>query len=377
VTTFDDTRDELTLVDHHCHGIVLRDLERVEFESMLNEASRPSPLGTSLFDSMLGLAVRRWCSPVLDLQPLASAEEYLARRNELGIDDVSRRLLHATNTVDFLVDTGFAPGAIGPERLAELAGGRAHEVIRLESLAQDFLAAGTRADDVPERVVESLQTTTAVGAKSVAAYRSGLALPDTKPDAAVVVGALADCQPGPDGSYRIVSPAVHGWLAWTALEEGLPLQFHVGYGDNDVDLSRGDPLLLTSFLRRTEDIGVPVLLLHNYPFHRNAGYLAQVFEHVFMDVGLATHNTGALSEVVIRESLELVPFGKMLYSSDAFGLPELYFLAALLFRRGLSRVLDGLVSAGEASSADATRIEALILNQNARRVYSLGPDIEA
>ena len=132
-------------------------------------------------------------------------------------------------------------------------------------------------------------------------------------------------------------------------------------------------MLLTGFLRATEERGVPVLLLHNYPFHRHAGYLAQVFEHVFMDVGLATHNTGALSAAVIRESLELAPFAKLLYSSDAFGLPELYHLAALLFRRGLADVLDGLVDAGEAGAADAERITDLVLAGNARRVYRLGP----
>jgi uncharacterized protein len=236
-----------------------------------------------------------------------------------------------------------------------------------------LLTSGTPADAVPEHVVEALQQTSAVGAKSVAAYRSGLALPETKPSVDRVVRALADCGARPDGSYRISSPAVHGWLAWTAIETGLPLQFHVGYGDNDVDLSRSDPLLLTGFLRASQDLGVPVMLLHNYPFHRNAAYLAQVFEHVFMDVGLATHNTGALSRAVIRESLELVPFGKMLYSSDAFGLPELYFLAALLFRRGLTAVLDDLVSAGEAADSDAERIGSLILSENARRVYRLDP----
>jgi uncharacterized protein len=372
VAAFEGVFDE-PLVDHHCHGIVLRDLDRVEFESMLNEATRPSPLGTSLFDSMIGLAVRRWCAPAIDLEPLATADDYLARRGELGIEEVARRLLRSTNTDDYLVDTGFAPGATSPDELAGLAGGRAHEIVRLESVAQDLLTSGTPADAVPEHVVEALQQTSAVGAKSVAAYRSGLALPETKPSVDRVVRALADCGARPDGSYRISSPAVHGWLAWTAIETGLPLQFHVGYGDNDVDLSRGDPLLLTGFLRASQDLGVPVMLLHNYPFHRNAAYLAQVFEHVFMDVGLATHNTGALSRAVIRESLELVPFGKMLYSSDAFGLPELYFLAALLFRRGLTAVLDDLVSAGEAADSDAERIASLILSENARRVYRLDP----
>ena len=71
---------------------------------------------------------------------------------------------------------------------------------------------------------------------------------------------------------------------------------------------------------------MPVLLLHNYPFHRHAAYLAQVFDHVFMDVGLAVHNTGAPRPRCMRETLELVPFGKLLFSSDAYGLAELYLL---------------------------------------------------
>ena len=44
--------------------------------------------------------------------------------------------------------------------------------------------------------------------------------------------------------------------------------------------------------------------------------LAQVFDHVFMDLGLTVHNTGALSTGVLRETLELVPFGKLLFSTD-------------------------------------------------------------
>ena len=65
-----------------------------------------------------------------------------------------------------------------------------------------------------------------------------------------------------------------------------------------------------------------MLLLHNYPFQRNAAYLAQVFGHVFVDTGLAVHNTGALSQTLIRETLELVPFGKLLFSSMRMGSPS-------------------------------------------------------
>ncbi|MGZ3143125.1 hypothetical protein ACVDFE_14250 [Lentzea chajnantorensis] len=55
------------------------------------------------------------------------------------------------------------------------------------------------------------------------------------------------------------------FLVWEALDAELPLQLHVGCGDSDADLSKCDPLLLTPFLRATASLGVPVLLLHNYP----------------------------------------------------------------------------------------------------------------
>ncbi|HVV22122.1 MAG TPA: amidohydrolase family protein, partial [Pseudonocardiaceae bacterium] len=114
-----------------------------------------------------------------------------------------------------------------------------------------------------------------------------------------------------------------------------------------------------------------VMLLHNYPFHRHAGYLAQVFPHVFVDVGLATHNVGLRASAVIAEALEVVPFGKFLFSSDAFGLAELYHLGTWLFRRGLSDFLRSALDADQMTAADADRIANLIGHVNARRAYRL------
>jgi uncharacterized protein len=360
------------LVDHHCHGLVRRELDRAAFESLMNEGGAPGPLGTTFFDSMLGLAVRRWCAPLLGLEPLAEPDVYLQRRAELGRGEVDRRLVAAAGIVDFVVDTGFEPEPIcSPEELAGLCGAQAHEVVRLEAVGQALLAEGVAASDFGERLAEALTSSEAVGAKSIAAYRVGLDLPGVKPSQDELVAALRDVEPERDGRFRIAHPVVNGFLAWTAVEVGLPLQFHVGYGDSDVEMLDCDPLRLTRFLRATQDRGVPVLLLHNYPFHRNAGYLAQVFDHVFMDVSLTVHNTGALSRDIIRESLELVPFGKLLFASDAFGLAELYYLGARLFRGGLSATLGRLVDNGDMTDADAERVATLIGSSNARRAYRL------
>jgi len=90
-----------------------------------------------------------------------------------------------------------------------------------------------------------------------------------------------------------------------------------------------------------------------------------------MDLGLAVHNTGALSAGVLRETLELVPFGKLLFSTDAYGLAELYLLGALLFRRGLDQMVDALLAAGELGEDDADRLAALVARDNAARIYGL------
>src|SRR3954454_1542778 len=135
---------DLPLVDHHCHGVVTRDVTRAGFEAMLTEADAPSPLGTSLFDSLIGLAVRERCAPVLDLPKHAPAEAYLERRAALGAAEVARRFLRATGTTDFLLDGGFLPDSLTTTaEFAELAGARAHDVVRLEQVAEAVIQGTT------------------------------------------------------------------------------------------------------------------------------------------------------------------------------------------------------------------------------------------
>ncbi|MFD0890624.1 amidohydrolase family protein, partial [Streptosporangium algeriense] len=178
------------------------------------------------------------------------------------------------------------------------------------------------------------------------------------------------------GRIRVDDPVLLRHLIWKGVERGLPLQFHTGYGDPDVDLGRSDPLLLRGLIERAEPSGVPLMLLHCYPFHRNAGFLAQVYPNVYFDVGLAVNHTGARGVAVVAESLELAPFAKILFSSDAWGPAELHHLGALLWRRALTRVLSGFVADGEWNRAQAVRVATMIGAENARRVYRLTEETE-
>lgn len=363
-------------MDHHCHGVLRRDLGRAEFESMLTEAKGPGPLNATVFDSQIGFALRRWCAPVLDLEPHAEPEAYLERRADLGYQEVTRRFLGEAGTGTYIVDTGFLPEPIlDPSELAAAADGRSFEVVRLEQVAEQVIAEGVDASRFADAIRERLsaRTAKAVGVKSIAAYRSGLDLPGEQPSDAEVAVAAARwlAAVGAGAVPRCHDRVLHSFLVWAGIDLGKPVQFHVGLGDSDTDLRRGNPLLLTPLLRATQSRGVPIMLLHNYPFHRYAGYLAQVFSHVFVDLGLATHNLGRSSGRVIEELLELAPFGKVLFSSDAFGLPELYQLGTLFFRRGLAGALESGMADGSWTETDAERIAGMILAGNAIRAYRL------
>jgi len=94
------------LVDHACHGVRRDELTRGRFELLLGESGSPAPPGTTHFDTPIGAAVRRWCAPVLGLEPHAPPAVYLSRRAELGAAEVNRLLQEAAGVSVFLVDTG-------------------------------------------------------------------------------------------------------------------------------------------------------------------------------------------------------------------------------------------------------------------------------
>jgi predicted TIM-barrel fold metal-dependent hydrolase len=368
--------DDVALVDQHCHGVVDVPLDRDRFELLATEADTSAPAGCGGLDSQLGFAIRRWCAPVLGLAPHAAPDDYLARRTALGPADVNRRLLTAAGVGTFLVDTGYSPDELlGPADLATAAGARAGEIVRLETVAEGLARTGMTAEGFAAGYADALATATAsaVGLKSIIAYRYGLDFDPEPPSGREVRDAAGRWLRGTErsGSPRLDDPVLLRHVLWAGVDRRLPIQFHTGFGDPDLDLHRCDPARMTGFIRATRDRGVALMLLHCYPFHRQAGYLAQVFPHVYLDVGLAVNHVGVRAAAVLAESLELTPFHKLLYSSDAFGLPELYHLGAVLFRRAFDEVVGGWVGAGHWSAADALRVARMVGAGNAERIYDL------
>jgi predicted TIM-barrel fold metal-dependent hydrolase len=148
-----------------------------------------------------------------------------------------------------------------------------------------------------------------------------------------------------------------------ATGDPLPVQVHTGFGDGDLYLPSADPGHLKPLIERFA--ATPFVLLHCYPFVREAGWLAHVYANVFFDLSLTIPHVARPAQA-LREALELGPVSKLLYASDAARTPELYYLAATWWREALSDVLPELLSAQEAEDAAL-----MILRENARRLYRL------
>jgi uncharacterized protein len=257
--------------------------------------------------------------------------------HRLPIDpaEYASQLLRATGTETLLVDDGFPPPGSGIEwaELGELAGCDARPVLRIERVAE---AGGIEA---VRHEVAAARDNGFAALKTISAYRTGLEL------------------------ERIHDFVVAGLEANEETGSALPIQVHCGFGDWDLYLPRADPTHLKPLIERFRE--TPFVLLHCYPFVREAGWLAHVYGNVWFDLSLTIPHVSRPEEMV-REALELAPISKLLYASDAARTPELYYLAAKWWREALATVLVELVPADEAEAAGQQ-----ILRENAVALYGL------
>ena len=309
----------------------------------------------------------------------SSEEAVLAARSRFDPATYANRLLERSATGMLLLDSGYTSGQ--PFSLEE------HrrkirlpqaEVVRLETLAERFVADSATPGDWFGAVRAALREAVgggAVGFKSIAAYRAGLRLKAVDPgDVADAYRKLRDDAVS-GRRVRLSGETLCHALLLEAAEEiamlGVPLQFHCGFGDNDENLADCSPLGLRPLLVQERYAGLRVVLLHCYPYHREAAYLCGVYRDVYMDLSLTLPLAGVDGKRAMRETLGLCPWTKLLYASDASRLPEIYFVAAAVHREALAGAFAELVDHRVLSARDATDAGIDVLSRNARRVYEL------
>ncbi len=369
------------VVDNHCHGI-LRSQDFDDLDGWRRAFTESADPGIPRDHVATTAFYRRLIRALADLFGCEPDEEAVfTARAQRDAQDLTGELLRSANVETLLIDTGYPPSeeVLPGDELGKLADCRTEPMLRLEILMESLLAEHSSLQVVKEvlaAVLDDLRSQGYVALKSIVAYRTGLAVREWTDEEAEA--SLREYRrAGEEGRTRLahkplLDTLLHVAFAQAARQE-VPLQFHCGYGDADTNLLLGNPLHLRAVLKKPEYRGMPVVLLHEcYPYTREGGYLAAVYENVYLDLsyGIPLLGYGEMLSFT-RQALGVAPTSKLVYSSDGIGVPELHWVSALDGRRVIGQALEELVAYGEMSISGAEAAGEGLLRGNAIRLYRL------
>lgn len=370
---------DIPAIDQHAHNVLRPDgTGQRSFLAAFTESSDPGITGEQVRHTFFFRRSLREIAELLGCDPTEQA--VMVCRDELGLVEVARLCLKAANLESVHLDDGFLPEKIFPWKW-HLQFVPVRRILRLEYLAEQLMSSEEDFNTFVDRFRAQLDPPPpeVVALKSIAAYRSGLDIAASPHSAARAC--FIQLRSGYSrGSIRLTAKPLIDFLLTEALRlaarHHLPVQFHSGFGDPDLDLRLANPLHLRRVLEEREWRNVPVVLLHaGYPFAREAGYLAAVYPQVYLDFGLTVPFLSVAGmRSVLGQLLELAPFTKVMYSSDAHSIPELFYLGAKWGRDVLADVLQGAVADGDLAACEAEAAAERILLENARQLYPPSSD---
>lgn len=368
----------IPIIDNHCHSLLRKQPQTaLEWRACFTESYFPETADAHVPHTLF----YTWA-----LRELGALYECAADENTI-LDKVSalelkarvQQVNRAANIQAWLVDYGYSTkDTFSHKELQHLTGARVSRILRLEPLIEELIVQSASFDQMRDAFVaalENLRGQNYVALKSILAYRVGLNLSAASAaDARAVFPGLKE-RAARQGKFRLASKPLLDYLIPLAVacaaRQEFPVQFHTGFGDPDQDLLTSHPALLRPLFAE-QYRGAKIILLHaGYPYVRALGYLASVYPNVYADFGLAIPFAASEARSILRELFGLAPASKVLYSSDAFHIPEMYYLGAVLGRRALGAVLEEYVREEWIDAGHAEKMGEMILRENARRVYEL------
>jgi len=367
------------MVDNHAHALSRRQPDDgPSFRANFSEAH-----DSTLARDHVGWSVQyRWAlrqiTSYLQLPP--DEDAFLAYRRAADFPAYARGLVQDAGLDFLLLDEGYPPPELAytSSEMGEMLGVRVGRILRLETTLEGIMPTCNTVGQLESRfdaALEDARNAGFVALKSIAAYRTGLAIEPVREWE--VMRAFADVRRGLETPIRLASKPLIDHFVFRALQyaaqHAMPVQFHTGYGDPDLDLRLANPLHLRVLFEQREFANAPIVLLHeSFPFTAEAAYLAAAYPNAYVDVAfsLPPLNRGLLSDA-LRTVLGTAPVSKVLCSSDGTMIPEHYWLGATRARLCLSQVLGEMVEADELDAAEAVTFAQMALHDNAVGVYHL------
>ena len=376
--------DGLSVVDDHCHPF---DPEREtdDFDQYWTLAMDPVP-ARFMRSTVLYRMVMARLREALGLPGDASDDEVLAERKRLYRSDRKgylARLFRDAGIDTLIVDIGFPSEefsgySVDPEEFKALLPVRdVRAIVRVEPIIYRLLRDAPPYAELEQVFSDELLGQVvahhAVALKSVMAYTTGLGVAPVSYDEALRAYDRLRRDPSDRTAEKLVRDRLLLQAVDLAIERDLPVQVHTGVGDSPIlDLRLSDPLLLYGLFSHEHYGRATWVLVHGgYPKVAEVGWLANTYPNVWLDVSEGVPFAASGVESRLLEIFEMAPLTKVLYGSDGYNIPEIFWFAARHFKRALGGALETLVNAGYVDAAFAERAAKSILSDNARALYKL------
>lgn len=367
---------EIPLIEQHAHNILKSEVAaNYPFAAAFTEGYDPEIVNYHAKHTLFYRRSLREIATLLNCEPEETA--ILAHRQNLGLENLTRIYFEAANLEAIYLDDGLTPENILPISWHQQFT-TVKRILRLELLAEKLLSQIDEFHTFVNAFIKEIDPPSPdiVAFKSIACYRSGLDIRPVAPAvAAVHFYDFKKLQKKNDLPLRLNDKQLIDFILQQSLivaaKYKIPVQLHTGLGDPDLDLRLANPLNLRYLIECPQYKNAPLVLLHaSYPYMREAGYLASMYPQVYLDFGLAVPFLSVAGmRNTIRQLLELIPTTKLMYSSDAHSIPELYYLGAKWGRQLLGEVLDQAIKDTDITVKEAEEIALGILRENALSLY--------
>jgi predicted TIM-barrel fold metal-dependent hydrolase len=312
----------------------------------------------------------------------ADAEAVAAARSARANDfDVYVRELFEDARIQGLVMDGGYP-AISEDDMKRFPG-KVVRVFRLDTFIKQLLDAHDSFNDFCSEYESGIRKAITrqgfVGLKSIIAYRTGLDIRRVETDRA-----RQDFLEAKQGRSELAwyGPRVkilRDYLFVRALELSfelnVPMQVHTGVGDYEIVLDQCDPSSLYELLKDEKIRHATVVLVHaGFPNSQNAAFMASALPNVFLDFSLTIPFLNPASHERLMEIMEIAPSSKIMYGSDGFNLPELFWFSAKVGKRALEKCFSQFIEGGVYNRNEIDQKAKRILFENANEIYRLGLD---
>lgn len=306
----------------------------------------------------------------------AVAEARNARAGDF--DNYVRQLFEDAQIRGLVMDGGYPP--LSGDEVKRFPA-KVVRVFRLETFIKDLLASHdsfeTFYSAYESGIREAIRHQGYVGLKTIIAYRTGLKILPAE-----LTAAKKDFLDVKEGRAKLAwyGPEVkelRDFLTIRAIELSIdldvPMQVHTGVGDYDILLDKCDPSLLYDLLKDEKLRHASVVLVHSgFPNNQAAAYMASVLPNVFLDFSLTIPFLNPTSHERLMEILQIAPASKIMYGSDGFNLPELFWLSVKVAKRGLEKCFASFLEDGVFAENELKQIASRILFENANELYRLG-----